>query len=265
MFFNKITKDRLKELLPEIYEGVDFHQWHEKFPSIVGYEPHLPHSFEDIEQYPDSFRSDDQVIAYEMVKYPEFHEQMVDTVRFVMEYNSAPDLGMWYSYDDEEYPGLSYASALSLHDAKYISLFSEFLLTIEPRFTVLYLAYDIIKVVKKWGWTTDSYHLLLVYWFSSDKAKRDALDYLLKTGFAIRLSENDATQNEDFVQALKLFSQALNRSDEGSQANYIKLFDDLFDGYIFTTKSEKTEKLKDDFHAILENKVSKEPTVKRLL
>lgn len=68
----------------------------------------------------------------------------------------------------------------------------------------MHISYDIVCIIKKWGYDSEIFYLLLAYWFSNDKEKRPALEYLLGNGFSINLKE-DISVYENFVQALRLF------------------------------------------------------------
>lgn len=108
MFYGEIHKSYLEDFLEELYESIDFDEWQEAFPSVSGYECFSPHNFEECEANPHAFRSDEQVIASELVKYPEFHNKMISIIAFIMDINKRSL--MWELYDDEEYPGTTVAN-----------------------------------------------------------------------------------------------------------------------------------------------------------
>jgi hypothetical protein len=249
--------------LEELYEGIDFHEWHEVIPSVAGYEPYVPASFEDAEQHPHIFRSNDQLLAYEAAKHTELHAKMITIVEFIIGVNKLHE--MWQLFDGEkypdtefeEYPGASFVFALSLHDKKYLKLYADFLLSIEKKYAVVdrdnptkvsiehsfkYFGYDIIRQIKKWGWCSDTYYLLLAYWFFDDTEKEVVLEYLSHTGFPLDLK--DDSNFTPFVESLESLLKQSHFSNEELMEKHTGLFNELVDNPMIFTDGEKEKQLK---------------------
>lgn len=250
MFYGKIDKNRLADFLEDVWEMIAFYEWREAIPLVVGHEPYLPVSFEDTEQHSQTFRGDEQLLAYESAKHTELHDQMISIVKLIMDINKRHK--MWKLYDDEEYPGISFAFALALQDKKQVSLHADFLLSVESRFTILYVEYDIIKLIKKWGWCPDTYYLLFTYWFSNDKEKESVLEYLSRTGFSIDLKE-DSPDHEHFIQSLKRILKQSGFSNEELRGKYLDLFNELIDKYVIFDSKEMAKSLKVRYQETIEN------------
>jgi len=250
MFYGKIDKNRLADFLEDVWEMIASDEWCEAIPLVVGHKPYLPVSFEDAEQHLQTFRGNDQLLAYESAKHTELHHEIISIVKFIIDVNKRHE--MWKLHDDEEYPGISFAFALALQDKKQVSLYADFLLSVESRFTILYVGYDIIKLIKKWGWCPDTYYLLFAYWFSNDKKKESVLEYLSRTGFPIDLKEK-SPDHEHFIQSLKLILKQPSFSDEELQGKYVDLFNELIDKYITSDNKEMAESLKVRYQEIIEN------------
>ena len=250
MFYGKINKSRLADFLEELDEMVAFHKWHDEIPLVVGYKPYLPVSFEEAEESPQTFRNNEQLLAYESAQYPELHEKMISIVNFIIHINKRRD--MWALYDDEEYPGISFVFALALQDKKYLELYADFLLSIEVKYAVSgrenpqkipiehsfkYFGYDIITQIKKWNWCAETYYLLLAYWFFDDKEKDAVLEYLSRTGFPVDLKED--ADYWHFVESLKQILKKSGFSEEDKRGKYFDLFKELT--FFIILNDKKTE------------------------
>ncbi len=270
MFYGKITKIHLVNFLDDLWEGIDLKEWQEVIPSVVGHKPYLPESLEDAELHAETFRGNDQLLAYELVQYPELHDKMISIVNFIIHINKRRN--MWALYDDEEYPGASFIFALALQDKKYLELYADFLLSIEVKYAISgrenpqkipidhsfkYFGYDIITQIKKWDWCPETYHLLFAYWFFDDKEKESVLEYLSRTGFPVDLKEE--TNYRHFVESLAQILKKSNFSEEDKQGKYLDLFKELASKYIIVDSNETAESLHVCYQDIIENR---QPVVK---
>ncbi len=274
MFYEKIDKKRLADYLRKLYKKIDFDLWYEVIPSVVGYEPYLPVSFEDAEQHAEIFRNNDQLLAYKSAQYPQLHAKMIEIVEFIMDVNKRHK--MWVLFDGktyvgttfEEYPGSSFVFALALQDKKYLELYADFLLSIEVKYSVSkrdnskipidhsfkYFGYDIITQIKKWNWCAETYYLLLAYWFF-DKEKDAVLEYVSRTGFPVDLKEE--ADYWHFVEALKQILKKTDFSEEDKRGKYFDLFKELT-AYIILDNKKTAESLNICYRNIVEGRMSVE-------
>ncbi|MFV0538271.1 MAG: hypothetical protein ACK5M3_13025 [Dysgonomonas sp.] len=251
MFYGEIDKYRLVDFLEELYEDIGYNRWTETFPSVVGYESYLPVSFEDAERNANKFRGEEHIIAYEIVKHPDLQPRMVRIIEKVINVNEVSF--MWKLYKGEEYPGVSFAFALAIEDAKYLNLFAKLLYSDEFNPKMLNLEYDIIKLVRKWGWCEEIYDLLLVYWFSSGNDGKDKmLEYLIKAGNLDLIELLNKEENISiFFEGLRRFFERVD-FDLYDAGDYIGRFDELIGGFLFPGNDQKITEMHNRFLQLFE-------------
>lgn len=140
----KSKKDLLKEILHTYIEVVSNNK-----------------AIEDVcpEEFMDDFRSVDEAIAVNAIKYPELHPLMRQAIEAIITATGKGTSKMWE--DDQEQTGGAIARELALHNKEDIELYARYVATNDMDHPV-YQYDDMEAVIEKWGIGKDTYPIMAI-------------------------------------------------------------------------------------------------------
>jgi len=249
-----LSQSDLSDILDKAQEVVlSGQEWKKAFPKVSGYSYFIPQSYQDIEEYPESFRSDDHAIAYETAKYPELYSKIEKLLSILIVKNilgPTPIMSNMY-----ELAGTHYVTELVLHNKTYIKLYTDFIIFNEER-KERFHSIDFIRIVRKWDWIYETYYLLFARFFSGKESFDDDLDYLNYNVSTLKKGRLDKDSEKNiFFTAIKdfLLKIGFKSSDKAYNKTLADLFEKMIIKHIFLDKPNSVEKIKAHYLGILNN------------
>lgn len=256
MNINYLSVKEIEGILDKIFREISPEMdWYSFFPALNGYEYFIPDDHSDIEDHPYGCRGDDHAIAKKAVQIRLLHLKIIRIIERIIHINQehAPLI-----LDDNEHAGNHFAVELALFDIKYIELYADFLFSCDLKYED-YQTFDIIKIVKQWGFCPQIYYLLINRWFNQGDCAREDFDFLTYNGFNLNKKLITDSEFDFFINALEQFLRKAKFSYKELETNIFDLWRELTDEYIFPHNKEKAEALKARYQEIVERLQNSEP------
>ncbi len=240
-------------------------EWDSIFPMMIEYKYFIPEGHGDMEEYPNSFRETDHVVAHQSMKYPELYPKIKELIKIVTNKN-AINKDRVILADIFEHAGTHYAVELAIVDKKYIKMYAEFLLTNDTYYE-RFQRFDFVRIVRQWGWCNETYYLLFAYMIWNGEYFHDDVNYLNFNGYSLQKKMQDNKEEEDkFINSLGFFLKEIDYDTENEDLNsktygmFMQLVRKQIytDNFIFPKEKEKSEKLKKRFSEVIERLKNKD-------